>query len=107
MKPDTQKPAGGRRASERLHNDDDTAKIGGHRPAVNSMVERRREALLADLRSASAHAKAWQAEIDRIGVNLKVGALTTQQAIDLMREMGIPVTFDVLPGPGDTIGEAA
>jgi hypothetical protein len=42
--------------------------------------------LVAELRCASLRARLWQADIDAIGLALKNGLLTAEQALELLHE---------------------
>jgi hypothetical protein len=42
--------------------------------------------LLAELRCASLRARLWQADIDAVGIALKNGLITAEQALELLHE---------------------
>jgi hypothetical protein len=44
--------------------------------------------LLAELRAASARARLWQCDIDAIGIALKAGAITVEQALTELQHTG-------------------
>lgn len=71
---------------------------------TDAQTDPRREAVLAELRAASLRARLWQADIDAIGVSLRYGLISTQHALDAMRDLGIRCHMEQEPQPGDTIG---
>jgi hypothetical protein len=46
----------------------------------------RMDYLLAELRAASLRARLWQSDIDAIGIALKIGLVTPDQAIELLHD---------------------
>jgi hypothetical protein len=44
--------------------------------------------LLAELRAASARARLWQCDIDAIGIALKAGVITVEQALTELQHTG-------------------
>jgi hypothetical protein len=46
------------------------------------------EYLLAELRAASLRARLWQADCDAIGIALKAGMITPEQALEELRHTG-------------------
>jgi hypothetical protein len=61
-----------------------------------------REVIFAELKAARIRAQMWQAEIDAIGVCLKLGKIDCQTALIRMRDLNIYLTMD--SRPGDTVG---
>jgi hypothetical protein len=49
----------------------------------------RREYLLAELRAATLRARLWQADIDAVGVALKAGLISPDQAIEHLSDCGL------------------
>ena len=53
-------------------------------------VERdRREYLLAELRAAALRARLWQADIDAVGLALKAGLISPDQAVEHLSDCGL------------------
>jgi hypothetical protein len=46
----------------------------------------RQDYLLAELRCASLRARLWQADIDAVGLALKAGLITPEQALDTLAD---------------------
>jgi hypothetical protein len=61
-----------------------------------------RELIFAELKAARIRAQLWQADIDAIGVCLKIGKIDCQMALIRMRDLNIYLTMD--SQPGDTMG---
>jgi len=53
-------------------------------------VERdKREYLLAELRAAALRARLWQADIDAVGLALKAGLISPDQAVEHLSDCGL------------------
>ena len=53
-------------------------------------VERdQREYLLAELRAAALRARLWQADIDAVGLALKAGLISPDQAVEHLSDCGL------------------
>jgi hypothetical protein len=53
-------------------------------------VERdKREYLLAELRAAALRARLWQADIDAVGLALKAGLISPDQAVEHLSDSGL------------------
>jgi hypothetical protein len=55
----------------------------------------RREYLLAELRAATLRARLWQADIDAVGVALKAGLISPDQAIEHLSDCGLLLLLGV------------
>jgi hypothetical protein len=53
-----------------------------------SDTDDRREYVLSEMRAAVLRAKLWQADIEAIGIALKGGAITVEQALEELRHTG-------------------
>ena len=49
----------------------------------------KREYLLAELRAAALRARLWQADIDAIGLALKAGLISPDQAVEHLSDCGL------------------
>jgi len=49
----------------------------------------RREYLLAELRAAALRARLWQADIDAVGLALKAGLISPDQAVEHLSDCGL------------------
>jgi len=49
----------------------------------------KREYLLAELRAASLRARLWQADIDAVGLALKAGLISPDQAVEHLSDCGL------------------
>jgi hypothetical protein len=49
----------------------------------------RREYLLAELRAATLRARLWQADIDAVGLALKAGLISPDQAVEHLSDCGV------------------
>jgi hypothetical protein len=57
-----------------------------HAPAVDVSGRDRRSYLLQELRCASLRARLWQADIEAVGLALKNGLVTPEQALELLAD---------------------
>jgi len=49
----------------------------------------RREYLLAELRAAALRARLWQVDIDAVGIALKAGLISPDQAVEHLSDCGL------------------
>jgi hypothetical protein len=49
----------------------------------------RREYLLAELRAAALRARLWQADIEAVGLALKAGLISSDQAVEHLSDCGL------------------
>ena len=54
-----------------------------------TVTRERREYLLAELRAATLRARLWQADIDAVGLALKAGLISPDQAVEHLSDCGL------------------
>jgi hypothetical protein len=54
-----------------------------------TIADDRREYLLAELRAATLRARLWQADIDAVGLALKAGLISADQAVEHLADCGV------------------
>jgi hypothetical protein len=56
---------------------------------LEPVVRDKREYLLAELRAAALRARLWQADIDAVGIALKAGLISPDQAVEHLSDCGL------------------
>jgi hypothetical protein len=56
---------------------------------LEAIARDKREYLLAELRAAALRTRLWQADIDTIGIALKAGLISPDQAVEHLSECGL------------------
>ena len=56
---------------------------------LQTIARDRREYLLAELRAAALRARLWQADIDAVGLALKGGLISPDQAVEHLADCGV------------------
>jgi hypothetical protein len=56
---------------------------------LEAIARDKREYLLAELRAAALRARLWQADIDAVGLALKAGLISSDQAVEHLADCGV------------------
>jgi hypothetical protein len=56
---------------------------------LEAIARDKREYLLAELRAAALRARLWQADIDAVGLALKAGLISADQAVEHLADCGV------------------
>ena len=69
---------------------------------LEAIARDKREYLLAELRAAALRARLWQADIDAVGLALKAGLISSDQAVEHLADCGVLCLVGLREEPGAT-----